>query len=99
MKDKVPDYGDFPIKKLPPGEAFGAHDLTRWALRRSLGRSGTGSAQSRALTVECKSCGAESQIIALEVQNKKKAKRGIFPCRHCGERDARIVRIERMRVP
>lgn len=98
MKDKVPDYGNFPVKRLPPGEAYGARDLTRWAHRRAVGSSGTGSAQSRALTVECKSCGAESEIIAPEVQNKKKAKQGIFLCRHCGERDTRIIKIKRMAV-
>jgi hypothetical protein len=97
MKDKVPEYGDFPIKRLPPGEAFGARDLTRWAHRRAVGSTGTGSAQARALTVECKSCGAESQIIGSQARPRR-ARRGIFDCRHCGERDARIVKAKRIKV-
>jgi hypothetical protein len=32
VKEKVPDYSGFPIKKLPPGRAHGADSLTRWAL-------------------------------------------------------------------
>jgi hypothetical protein len=97
MKEKVPDYGDFPVKRLPPGEAFGASDLTRWAHRRAMGSSGTGSAQVRGLTVACESCGAESEIIGRQVQLNR-ARRGIYDCRHCGEHDARIVKARRIKV-
>lgn len=40
-KDQVPDYSGFPIKKLPPGEAFGARDLQNWSSNAAVGRAGS----------------------------------------------------------
>lgn len=91
------DYGNIPIKKLPPGKAFGADDLTRWSHRRATGRWGTGTAQTRALTVECRTCGGISEIIGIRVPQGRE-RRGKFDCRHCGKPAARIVKAKRLRA-
>lgn len=95
MKDKVPDYSGILIKKLPPGTALGADDLTRWAHRRAVGSTGTGTQQTRALKLICKSCGEPSEILNVE-RGPKKNSRGIFDCRHCGAHAARVQSSKRL---
>lgn len=98
MKERpIIDYGNVPIKKLPPGKAFGADDLTRWSLRRSLGRSGTGTEQTRALKLECKACGATFETIGAKRATAQRV-RGNFACRSCGKKAAKIVRSKRLKV-
>jgi len=91
------DYGSVEIKKLPAGEAFGARDLQNWSHNRTLGRFGTGTAQNRALTLQCRSCGGISEVIGIQVRPNR-ARRGKFDCRHCGKPDARIVKAKRLKA-
>jgi hypothetical protein len=39
-KPDIASIGGVPIKRLPAGEALGAHDMARWSSNRSGGRSG-----------------------------------------------------------
>lgn len=96
-KNEPFDYGDAPITKLPPGKAFGADDLTRWAHRRTLGRSGTGTEQVRAVKLKCKFCGNVSEVIGAKRATANRI-RGNFECRGCGEKGAKIVRSKRIKT-
>jgi hypothetical protein len=42
MKEAVPDYSGVPIKRLPPGRAIGADDITRWSHKRASRGAGSG---------------------------------------------------------
>ena len=57
------EYEGVPIKKLPPGKAYGADDLTRWSQRRLVGRAGTGSTETKATVVVCGKCKTERNIL------------------------------------
>lgn len=96
-KNEPIDYGNVEITKLPPGKAFGADDLTRWAHRRSLGRSGIGTEQTRAVKLKCKFCGNISEVIGAKRATAKRV-RGNFQCRGCGEMGATIVRSKRIKI-
>jgi len=90
------DYGNVPIKKLPDGKAFGADDLARWSLRRTMGYSGDGGVTAAPVSVKCQSCGEVSQILAKKVPKGKKY-RQTFECRSCGEKKARVQNKNRAR--
>lgn len=97
MKVRSPiDYGNVPITKLPPGKALGADDLTKWAHRRAIGSSGTGTAETQALTLECKGCGAVTEIMAVKRITKKR--RGTFVCYQCGDKKAHVVKIKDLKA-
>lgn len=89
------DYGNIPIKKLPPGEAFGARDLTTWAVRRADGKSGTGGAETVVAKMRCK-CGWEGSVLAARRQNHSRVK-GDLTCRDCGGR-AKVVTVGLLKV-
>lgn len=86
MKDKSSpiDFDAFPITKLPPGEAYGARDLTRWSHNRAVGSSGAGSTNTKPAIRKCHNCGFECQVIVSRYAKRNDAKR--FPCRNCGKR-------------
>lgn len=70
--EKKIDYGNVPITKLPPGKAYGADDLQRWAMNRASGHYGTGDNRSKAVILECPKCGAKKNtIVALHTQAKR----------------------------
>lgn len=82
------DYGNIPIKRLPPGAAFGADDLTRWALNRAQGRTGSGPADYRAVKIKCGKCGHVREALAgrsVERGDRKK-------CINCGSTKAKVVK-------
>lgn len=95
MNKKQPfDYGDFPIKKLPPGAAYGADDLTRWSLNRSLGRWGSGSPETKALKLKCKKCGGISEVIGTKRGTKVS---GLHSCRHCESKSVKVLKPRKKR--
>lgn len=89
MKDKVPDYSHIQIKKLPPGRAFGAGDLTKWAHNRAVGASGMGSSKTKGVVVRCVGCQAETQVM---VSVFHKGRKHPLHCRTCGKHGAIIVK-------
>lgn len=95
-KNEPFDYGDVPITKLPAGKAIGADDLARWAHRRTLGRSGTGKEQVRAVKLKCKFCGNISEVLGVR-RGMANRVRGDFECRGCGEKGVKIIRSKRIK--
>ena len=80
--EKRIDYGDVPITKLPPGKAYGADDLQRWAHRRTAGQAGTGIDKAKSVILQCKACGKTRNMLA---QIYVKA-RSLHPACECGKR-------------
>jgi len=79
VKDQVPDYGDFPVTKLPSGKAQGCDDLSKWACNRSVGRAGVSEGKIGKL-VRCPKCRSNALVMATR-------KATTFPyhkCKRCG---------------
>ncbi len=93
-KSEPINYGNIPIKKLPPGEALGARDLQQWSHNRTLGRSGTGTDQTRAVTLVCSKCDGVTPAIEKNWTRQNGRK---FVCRHCGNKTARVIRSKRIK--
>jgi len=90
-KDRIEiDYGNVPITKLPPGKAFGADDLTNWALRRAAGKSGDDTSyRQRAAIMHCDRCN-ETFNILVSVRPRKKPYPYSQRCRKC-DRGMRFI--------
>ena len=73
-------YGGVPIKKLPPGKALGADDLTNWSVRRVGGSSGLAPRDDRAAIFRCRKCDV---VVDVLVSVKHDAKRTGQKCRVC----------------
>lgn len=92
-KNEKIDYGDIPITKLPPGEAYGARDLTKWAHNRAMGRSGVPERLVRSADIHCNKCDGRSTAM---VEGWKKSG-GPLSCRQCGSKNTRVLKIRKMR--
>lgn len=91
MKKQEPiDYGNVPIKKLPPGKAFGADDLHRWSMNRAVGASGSGERRTKSATLKCRHCKQTTNIIVSVHEHKNKT--GGYACRHCGKRGLMLLK-------
>lgn len=86
------DYGKVEIKKLPAGKAFGADDLTRWALRRTDGRSGMGADDTVMVKLTCKKCFNKFTVFGRRKKNQ--APRGDFACRKCGSKNTEVGKVK-----
>jgi hypothetical protein len=91
-KETVPDYSGIEIKKLPPGRAYGASDLAKWAHNRAVGRSGVDDAKSVDKRWFCKHC-KTANIVCINPNALSLPDRA---CRGCGVWNTKI-RLCRMR--
>jgi len=87
IDDKKIDYGNVPITKLPPGKAYGADDLQRWAQRRNTGSFGTGIDKAKSVLLKCKACGKTRDMLT---QIYVKA-RSLHPVCECGKRMRPVI--------
>ena len=85
-KETVPDYSGIEIKKLPPGRALGADDLSKWAHSRAVGRTGSADAKSIDKRWFCKHCKATSIVCIIATTRFLPAR----ACRHCGAWNTKI---------
>ena len=79
------------IKKLPPGEAYGARDLQKWANNRSMGRAGVGGGnwnKIRPTKIQCKKCRHKTKMMISDDMKKRGVK---FACARCGSKDVSLL--------
>jgi ribosomal protein L40E len=83
-KRKMTDekWDGIPITKLPPGKAYGADDLTKWAHNRARGLSGAGLNATKSVNAQCRKCGAAASIIVNRYTTRQQLQGE--KCRQCG---------------